>query len=59
MNTVTRLIRLLIFVLIIFVLVRYVLEINLTDIEQIKIVLAAGLCFMFVNTYYPIIITRD
>jgi hypothetical protein len=50
-----RLARLLIFMLLNFVLVRYALAVNLTDIEQIKIVLASSICFMFVTTYYPVL----
>jgi hypothetical protein len=58
-ETTTRIVRILIFVLLSFVLVRYALGIDLTDTEQIKIVLATSICFMAVNTFYPVIITRD
>lgn len=58
-ETTTRIVRILIFALLSFVLVRYALGVDLTDTEQIKIVLATSVCFMIVNTYYPVIITRD
>jgi hypothetical protein len=56
-NSVDKCIRLLIFVLFSFVFVRYALGLELTDWEQTKIVLAVSASFMFVNTYYPVIMT--
>ena len=53
-----RIIRLLIFALINFIILRYLSEINLTNYEQIKIVLISVLCFMIVNTFYPYVVMK-
>lgn len=54
-----RLVRLLLFVLLNFLLIRYVLDVELDDSAQIKIVLIATLCFMFIDTYYPRVIIQN
>lgn len=51
-----RIVRMMIFVILSFVMLRYVLGLDLSDIDQTKIVLGATICFMFVNTYYPIVL---
>jgi hypothetical protein len=54
-----RIIRILLFIIFGFVILRYILDINLTDVEQIKIILSMTLCLMFVNTYYPHVIIKE
>ena len=51
-----RVVRLMFYILLSFIVVRYFLNLNLTDTEYVKIVLATSVCFMFVNTYYPVIV---
>jgi len=51
-----RIVRVLIFMFMGFIIVKYVPESKLGDMEQMKIVLAMTVCFMFVNTYYPFVI---
>jgi hypothetical protein len=53
-----RIVRLLIFIIINYIIVRYALGLNLSDIDQTKIVLGSSVCFMFVNTMYPVVVTR-
>lgn len=57
-NIKERVVRMLIFVILSFVMLRYVLGIELSDIDQTKIVLGVTICFMLVNTYYPTVITE-
>ncbi len=54
-----RLVRILIFVVLNFIIIRFLLGLNLSNIDQIKIVLASTLCFMFVLMYYPIVILNQ
>ena len=53
-----RIVRMMIFIILSFIMLRYIIDIELNDIDQTKIVLGITICFMFVNTYYPSIITR-
>ena len=53
-----RLVRLLIFVLMFFIILRYLSGINISDFEQIEIVVISAICLMFVNTYYPYIVLK-
>jgi hypothetical protein len=53
-----RIIRILIFIIGSFIILRYLLGLTLSDIDQIKIVFGISVCFMFVNTYYPVVITQ-
>lgn len=54
-----RIMRILIFMLLSFIILRFLIATTLSDIEQIKITAAVTVCFMFVNTYYPVVITKD
>jgi hypothetical protein len=53
-----RIIRILIFIILSFIMLRYLIGVDLNDIDQVKIVIGVSICFMFVNTYYPTIITQ-
>jgi hypothetical protein len=53
-----RIVRVLIFVILSFIMLRYLLGLELSDIDQTQIVLGLTVCFMFVNTYYPVVITN-
>jgi hypothetical protein len=52
-NLQDRIIRLFIFIITNFIILRYLSGIDLTDYEQIKIVIISTICLMFINTYYP------
>ena len=54
-----RIVRLLIFIILNFIIIRYLLALNLSDTDQIKIVLASTVCFMFVTMYYPLVVIKD
>lgn len=59
-----RIVRVLIFILLGFIMVRYCLRKSgdssgLSDLDQIKIVLGMTVVFMFVNTYYPVVVTKN
>ncbi len=54
-----RVVRLMMFIILSYVIVRYALGLNLSDMDQTKIVLGSSICFMFVNTMYPVIMTRQ
>lgn len=53
-----RFVRVLIFIILSFIIIRCLLGLDLSDFNQIKIVLGMTVCFMFVNTYYPNIVTK-
>ena len=53
-----KVVRLLLFIILSYVILRYGLGLNLSDIDQTKIVAGLSVCFMFVNTYYPTVITK-
>jgi len=53
-----RIVRLLMFIILSFLVLRYALGLCLTDIDQIKIVIGLSVCFMFVNTFYPVVVTK-
>ena len=53
-----RILKILIFIIISFIMLRYILDVPLSDIDQTKIVLGITICFMFVNTYYPTVLTQ-
>lgn len=55
----SRITRIIIFMLLGFIIVRYLTGIELSDIDQVKIVLGSTICFMFVNTYYPTVVTQN
>ena len=57
-NIKERIVRMMIFIILSFIMLRYILGLNLSDIDQTKIVLGITVCFMFVNTYYPTVITQ-
>jgi hypothetical protein len=52
-----RLLRLLIFIILNLIVLRYISGIGLSDYDQIKITGISTLIFMFVNTYYPHVVT--
>jgi hypothetical protein len=54
-----RIARVMIFIVLSFIIIRYLLGIELSDIDQTKIVLGLSVVFMFVNTYYPVVLTRE
>jgi len=66
-----RIIRVLIFILLGFIVVRYCFRTSgsdqlissdlriSSDLDQIKIVLGMTVVFMFVNTYYPVVVTKN
>jgi hypothetical protein len=62
-----RIVRVLIFILLGFIVVRYCLRTSgsdqrigsASDLDQIKIVLGMTVVFMFVNTYYPVVVTKN
>lgn len=58
LETKERLYRVIIFVILNLVLIRYFIGINIDDIAQIKIVLVSVICYMFINTYYPVVVPR-
>lgn len=53
-----KIMRIVLFMLISFVLIRYCLNIQLDDYEQIKIIMATAIAFIFVNLYYPSVIIQ-
>jgi Flp pilus assembly protein protease CpaA len=53
-----RLIRLIIFIILSFIIVKCFTGVNLTNGEQINIVMGVAICFMFVNTYYPQVVLK-
>ncbi|VBB18112.1 hypothetical protein YASMINEVIRUS_575 [Yasminevirus sp. GU-2018] len=57
-NIQERVVRILIFVLMNFIILRYLAGLELGDGDQLKIVAVTTLCFMFVNTYYPYVVTK-
>lgn len=58
-----RLLRLLIFIITCFLIIRFIIVpsayTDITDIDQAKIITAATICFMFVNTYYPVVVLKE
>lgn len=57
-NIKEKIVRLLLFITLSYVMLRYCLGLNLSDIDQTKIVAATSVCFMFVSTYYPEVVTK-
>lgn len=57
-NITERLIRVFIFIIFNFIIIKYILDIKLSDNNLVMIILTSLFCFMFVNTYYPVIITK-
>lgn len=53
-----RIVKMMIFIILCFIMLRYSVGVELNDIDQIKIVIGISICFMFVNTYYPTVITQ-
>lgn len=58
-NTQERVVRMLIFILMNLIILRYLSGLELGENDQIKIVMVTTLCFMFVNTYYPHVVTNS
>ncbi|AYV77436.1 MAG: hypothetical protein Dasosvirus2_32 [Dasosvirus sp.] len=52
-----RIVRVLIFMIFVFLLIKYIVGVpSLTD--QINIVLVSTVSLMFVNTFYPVVVTK-
>jgi len=54
-----RFTRLMVFIILVTLLNRYCLGIELSDGDQIKLILASGICFMVVDTYYPRVLVKS
>lgn len=53
-----KIMRLLWFVIICFVFLRYLLDVQNDEYQQIKIIIAASIAYIFVNMYYPVVVIK-
>lgn len=57
-NVKERIVKILMFIILCFLIIRYCLFIELTDIDQLKILMGVSVCFMFVDTQYPHVVKK-
>jgi hypothetical protein len=54
-----KLFRLLIFVIIIMIIIRYFLDIDLSDMDQLKIILSVTVVYIGISTFYPYVVVKN